>query len=346
MAREQGGANTENGATCLLWRKLGLPVTIIPASEESPDNPWPARLAAAGCKIRPVLRQEDLPRQSWLFRSIVVDFCVERAVRSWDTLARLGCKLLHVPTMCKTFQHEHDAFRHRPPTAVVFESEFQRNHLSLQYTAWGAGEDRQAIIRGAFDTTDFPFAPKPHAAGEPFVVGRLGRDVPAKWPRTLWHIMADAREQVSLVGDVMGWTPAMQQFSGVPPKWVQVRPPGFTPVSEYLKGLHALLCIGGCKENWPRVGLEAMAAGVPVIADDSGGWPEMIRHIETGLLCVGPEDTTAAIVMLARHPQTRQRMAEEARTSLAMLADPQIIGDRWLRLFSDLSASAKPPDIS
>ena len=38
-------------------------------------------------------------------------------------------------------------------------------------------------------------------------------------------------------------------------------------------------------ENWPRVGLEAMAAGVPLVVDAKGGWLEMLRHGRTGYLC-------------------------------------------------------------
>ena len=34
--RPVGGGNVENAATCLLWRSLGIPVTIIPASPQAP----------------------------------------------------------------------------------------------------------------------------------------------------------------------------------------------------------------------------------------------------------------------------------------------------------------------
>ena len=41
---------------------------------------------------------------------------------------------------------------------------------------------------------------------------------------------------------------------------------------------------GGARENWPRAGLEAMAAGVPIVAQNDWGWREMIEHGVTGFL--------------------------------------------------------------
>ena len=65
--------------------------------------------------------------------------------------------------------------------------------------------------------------------------------------------------------------------------------------------------------------------------------------VSEGMLCDAPEEATAAILMLARNKNTRIRMAEEARDSLATLADPSIIGERWQNLFAEISASPKPP---
>jgi hypothetical protein len=341
MPRPQGGANTESAATCLLWRSMGIPVTILPAGPEPPDNPWPARLAAAGCKIMPEIKPDDLVRQPWLFRSIVVDFACERAVRNWDRLACMNCQLIHVPCHCFTMHHEEEAFRHRPPTVVMFQSEYQRWCLSLQYAAWGVPEERQRLIHGAFDPSAFPFDPRPHIAGTPFRVGRLARDVPAKWPPKLWKIIDAASEQIPLQGDCMGWADHLIPHSGKPPVNVFTRLPGSMPTSEYLANLHALLCVNepDLPENWPRIGLEAMSAGVPIIADNVGGWREMIVHGETGLLCDSSAEAVAALVELAREEAFRMKLVTQARESLATLADPKIIGRAWQKIFCELSGN-------
>jgi glycosyltransferase involved in cell wall biosynthesis len=61
--------------------------------------------------------------------------------------------------------------------------------------------------------------------------------------------------------------------------------------------------------------LEAMAAGVPVIATRVGGTPEVVHDQQTGLL-VPPRNPAAlaeAILRLWRQPSERERLAERAR---------------------------------
>ena len=61
--------------------------------------------------------------------------------------------------------------------------------------------------------------------------------------------------------------------------------------------------------------LEAMAAGVPVIATDVGGNPEIIQNARTGLL-VPPEDPEAiaeAVMRLLRNTDLAASIRKEAR---------------------------------
>ena len=71
-------------------------------------------------------------------------------------------------------------------------------------------------------------------------------------------------------------------------------------------------------EGLGSVLLQAMAAGTPVVASDTGGIPELIRHKETGLL-VPPRDPPALAAAIARlhgDPALRRRLAEAARRRL------------------------------
>lgn len=72
-------------------------------------------------------------------------------------------------------------------------------------------------------------------------------------------------------------------------------------------------------EPFGLVLLEAMQAGVPVIAPDEGGPPEIVREGVDGLL-VDPSDRgalAAAIVALARDPERRARMGAAGRERVA-----------------------------
>jgi glycosyltransferase involved in cell wall biosynthesis len=68
-------------------------------------------------------------------------------------------------------------------------------------------------------------------------------------------------------------------------------------------------------EGFPLSTLEAMAAGLPVIAADVGGVSEQISHLETGIL-VPPErpaEIAEWIVRLHDDPSLRSRLGEAAR---------------------------------
>ena len=73
-----------------------------------------------------------------------------------------------------------------------------------------------------------------------------------------------------------------------------------------------------------------MAAGVAVVADDRGGWTEMIRHGETGYLCGSDDELAYYTARLAYDRQHRLEMIHRARHVLETeLADPHAIWSQW-----------------
>ncbi|MBC7338225.1 MAG: glycosyltransferase family 4 protein, partial [Clostridia bacterium] len=128
------------------------------------------------------------------------------------------------------------------------------------------------LIRGAFDVSEFPFCPRQHRPNSEFVIGRLARPDLDKWSSNTWPIygMVPYRSRKALV---MGWNDRLQQKLGHPPEWATCLKPNEIPVQEFLARCHVLMPVnGGARENWPRVGLEAMAAGVPIVTQNQGGW--------------------------------------------------------------------------
>jgi 2-deoxystreptamine N-acetyl-D-glucosaminyltransferase/2-deoxystreptamine glucosyltransferase len=76
-----------------------------------------------------------------------------------------------------------------------------------------------------------------------------------------------------------------------------------------------LLVLPSQYEEMGSVLVEAMVAGLPVVATDVGGIPEVVRHGETGLL-VPPGDVAALAAALDRvvaDPVLRARLADGAR---------------------------------
>jgi glycosyltransferase involved in cell wall biosynthesis len=137
---------------------------------------------------------------------------------------------------------------------------------------------------------------------------------------------------------LLGVDDRTQNKLGKPPWWADCLRPMAIPVREFYARLHCLLPInGGARENWPRAGLEAMAAGVPVVAQNDWGWREMIDHGETGFLGSSDEELAHWTAVLAYDEPLRQRIARQARERLEQeLANPNVIWSAWKRLFQSI----------
>ena len=94
---------------------------------------------------------------------------------------------------------------------------------------------------------------------------------------------------------------------------------GFRLDARAIVGSLDVLVVPSLSEGTPLVTLEAMAAGVPVVASAVGGIPEQIRHESEGLL-VPPGNALAlseAILRLLHHPTLMQRLGQAGQQRAA-----------------------------
>jgi hypothetical protein len=92
---------------------------------------------------------------------------------------------------------------------------------------------------------------------------------------------------------------------------------------ESLKSASGFLYISS-QEGLGSAALLALAAGVPVIASDVGGLPEIVRHGETGLLTANnPEAVAASIRKLNCDPHWAERLGANGR---AMVRENYTLG--------------------
>ena len=94
-------------------------------------------------------------------------------------------------------------------------------------------------------------------------------------------------------------------------------------------------------EGMPMAVIEAMAAGLPVVATAAGGVPELVDHEATGLL-VPPGDTRAlaeALALLARDSARRQQFGRAARERARSFGLDRMIA-AYAQLFHHLAGGA------
>ena len=166
----------------------------------------------------------------------------------------------------------------------------------------------------------FPGVPRPRVA-------YLGRLAAQKNVGTLLDAFArlPADTQLLLVGDGPD-RPALQrraqEFGG------RVHFTGFTPHAEVPAVLaHVdLLVLPSLYEDLSSALIEAMAAGLPVVATRVGGTGDLVRHGVNGLL-VRPQDPgalAAAIGQILADPAMAARMSAAARSTAAAYAWPDL----------------------
>ncbi len=312
-----GGATSEMFAAARLWRSAGLDVVLV--------GP---RVADVYDGFRVVQGVPD--------GSIVVGFCSSRFRRESADLKRRGCTLIYAPCMNFPWPEE---FAANIADWYVFQSQFQESCIAPRLSILGLSPDRCRLIRGALDESFLEVKPLPHTPGEPFIIGRMSRAYGAdgkspcyeKFPQDLWK-QYEAITYRPLRARVMGWSPEIEAYCGKPPEWAEVLPAGAEPPQHFLSTIHCLVPGIGCiAENWPRVGLEAMAACVPIVAENHGGWKEMLPYV-----CPpNRERQSEYVARLANSEAIRRNVASIGEAYLSTIADPDEITTQWLDLFEE-----------
>jgi 2-deoxystreptamine N-acetyl-D-glucosaminyltransferase/2-deoxystreptamine glucosyltransferase len=158
-----------------------------------------------------------------------------------------------------------------------------------------------------------PFPQLPHPR-----VGYVGRLAPQKAPHRVVQAFAEveARAHLVIVGDGPLRRVVEDAIAGSPVR-DRITHHGFVPHAQVPAVLAALdvLVLPSVYEEMGSVLVEAMASGVPVVASNVGGIPQVVTDRATGLL-VPPGDVAAlakAIDELVRDEDLRARLGRAAR---------------------------------
>ena len=109
---------------------------------------------------------------------------------------------------------------------------------------------------------------------------------------------------------------------------------GYTNLPGDYLSVMDLFVFPSSREGFGSSILDAMAYGVPVIASDVGGIPDIVEHEQNGIL-IPPRNSRAladAISRLYENPGLRKQFSDKGRETAAAFS-PEAMGERYLALY-------------
>ncbi len=117
---------------------------------------------------------------------------------------------------------------------------------------------------------------------------------------------------------------------------------GYEKQKPYLEKA-TLLALPTLEDNCPMVVLEAATAGVPVVAANVGGVPDLIEDGKTGLLCDphNAESMRNAVEKILAQPEFARALTDEARQQAQKRFHPAVIARGHLEIYRSVIAEKK-----
>ena len=108
-------------------------------------------------------------------------------------------------------------------------------------------------------------------------------------------------------------------------------------IKEHLRQA-TLLALPSLEDNCPMVVLEAMAAGLPVVAAKVGGLPDLIEDGKTGLFCdpLSESSLRGGVEKLLADASAAAQLARQARQSALDRFHPRLIARRHLEIYHEV----------
>jgi glycosyltransferase involved in cell wall biosynthesis len=99
-----------------------------------------------------------------------------------------------------------------------------------------------------------------------------------------------------------------------------------------------LLALPSLEENCPMAVLEALAAGVPVVAARVGGVPDLIEEGQSGFLCdpLEADSMRAAIERVLGNPAGAREVARQAKLRAKARFHPEVIARRHMEIYREV----------
>ena len=349
----RGGAETQLVRLAVRLTANGHHVTVVTLL---PDNDFAAELASAGVAVQP-LSTRQRPRAIPIVVSLTRLLGRERPdvalsfLYQSNVVTRVAARAARVPVVVSSIRNEYFGGRGRElASATTTNSALSAESLVLRGVV---SPDRIMVIPNALPPAAFDPGAGAHGVrcelgirADEFLWLGVGRLVPQKaWPDLLQAFAMTDPASVPGRLVIAGEGPEARNLADL------VELLGLSRRVQLLGSRHDVtdlmaaadaLVLPSAYEGLPNVVLEAMAAGLPVVATRVGGVPELVDE-SVGLVVPArrPTDLARAMRRMAGlDPAARARMGQAARLRAREGYSQDVVMGRWLAVLDELVAAS------
>jgi hypothetical protein len=324
-----GGAGAELHHQIPIWQSLGMEVHIVPTNAGYKNEPLYSEMLSTGVIVHRDNQFSAIERDAPVF-----GFCNEEFLRNLDAIRLHSTNTVFLNCMTWLFPLEMQRMAEGKIRTFLYQNEDVR---AVQGAALKALNPTAAVhflpVVPHLDLARFPFIPQ--RSTEFFGCGRISRQDADKFARNTLHIYEYFVAPVPKRGLFLGFDHRSQQKIGRPYDWIRTAiDQNHCSQQEFYRHCEIVLQPSDTTENWPRVGLEAMASGSILIVDNRGGWQRQIEHGVTGWLCDHERDFIYYASKMAYEPLLRSQMALRARDRVELLAGADASAQSWNNVFN------------
>ena len=276
--------------------------------------------------------------------SPVLGFCNDRFLANIDRILEYSHNTVFVN--CMTWLFDMEKRRHREGKIAVFlyqnDAVRKQSQAALREINPDA-EVKYLSFKPYFDAEAFPFiADRAKEKFRGFTVGHISRSDADKFAVETLQIWEAIESPVTKRGIMLGFGKASEEKIGKSPEWITTHENQRSlSQQDFYQQVDVIVQPTDTTENWPRIGLEAMANGTILIVDNRGGWQQMIQHGVTGWLCDTPEDFIEYATRMAYESEEREAMTRAARQRLDVLAGDRASRENWAQTLAMLMANKR-----
>ena len=323
-----GGAGNELHHQIVLWQSLGAEVHLIPSDADYSAGPLYPELLERGAVIHELDDFSSIDPGAPVF-----GFCSTEFLENLDAIRAHSTNTVFVNCMTWLFDRELVRMAEGKIRTFLYQNEDVRERNSFVLRALNPSSAVNFLtFVPFFDRSQFPF--NELRPDDYFGCGRISRQDADKYSANTLLIYEYFVAPKPKRGLFLGFDERSEAKIGQPYDWIRTAADQ-TECSqqEFYRHCEIVLQPSDTTENWPRVGLEAMASGSVLIVDNRGGWRHQVEHGVTGWLCDHERDFIYYASKMAYEPELRREMAVRARDRVDALAGAASSRESWLEVF-------------